>query len=79
MLSVTVYSFASAYALEGIPDSESALFLVMAKVVGLDVQGISVASPALLLLARVAGVAVIASFVAIALVRKRLAGSRPPA
>jgi hypothetical protein len=72
ILTVTVYSFASSFALDGVPDSENGLFIVMAAVVGVPMTGVSVASPALLLLARVAGLGVLASFVAIGVTRIRM-------
>jgi hypothetical protein len=76
VLTVTVYSFASWLALDGVPDSESGLFIVMGAVLGLPMEGVSVASPALLLLARVAGLGMLASFVAVALTRMRTTRSR---
>jgi hypothetical protein len=82
VLTVTVYSFASALALEGVPDSESAVFLVMAEVVGVGVAGVGVASTGWLLLARVAGLGVLVSAVAVGLTWRRVARftrSRRPA
>jgi hypothetical protein len=76
ILTVTVYSFASAFALDGVPDSESGLFVVMGAVLGVPVQGVSVASPTLLLLARVAGLGVLASLVAVGVTRMRMTRAR---
>jgi hypothetical protein len=76
VLSVTVYSFASAFALDGVPDSEDAVFLVVARVVGLAVPGVTVASPGWLLLARVVGLVVLASAVAVGITWRRVVRSR---
>jgi hypothetical protein len=76
VLAVTVYSFASAFALEGVPDSESAVFLVMAEVVGVGVPGITVASSGWLLLARAAGLGVLASALAVGTTWRRVTRSR---
>ena len=75
VLTMLVYSFASWLALDGVPDSESGLFVVMGAVLGLPMTGVSVASPALLLVARVAGVGMLASLGAVAVTRTRMTRS----
>jgi hypothetical protein len=76
ILTVTGYSFASWLALDGVPDSESGLFVVMGAVLGLPVQGVSVASAAWLLVARVLGLGVLASAVAVGVTKRRVTRSR---
>ncbi len=76
MFSVLVFSLAIGYGLDGVPDSETGLLSAMAEVAGLHQAGITVKSSALLLLARLAGLGMIASFAAVLVTRKRL-GRRP--
>src|SRR3978361_1811298 len=72
VVSVTVFSVAAAVALSGVPNSEDGLFYAMGAVAGLDVTGVEVVSPGWLLVARLAGGAIVASLVGVVLVRKRL-------
>jgi hypothetical protein len=75
VLTMLVYSFASWLALDGVPDSESGLFVVMGAVLGLPMAGVTVASPVLLLVARVAGLGMLASLGAVAVTRMRMTRS----
>lgn len=72
VLTMLVYSFASGLALDGIPDSETGLFVAMGAVLGLHEPGVTVASPALLLLARVGGLGMLASLAAVVVTRIRI-------
>jgi hypothetical protein len=72
VVSVTLFSLAAALALDGVPNSESGLFYAMGRVAGLPVRGVLVVSPGWLLVARLGGVGMLASLVAIVFVRKRL-------
>ena len=76
VLTMLVYSFASWLALAGVPDSETGLFVAMGAVLGIPVEGVSVVSPALLLLARVAGLGMVASLVAVGVTRMRMTRAR---
>lgn len=79
ILTVTIFSFAAAGSLDGVPNTENGLFYAMAAVAGLSPAGITVGSPTLLLLARLAGLGMIASLVAVLVTRKRLGRLRDPA
>lgn len=78
VLAVLVYSFATWAALDGVPDSETGLFVAMGAVLGLLMEGVSVASRALLLLARIAGLGMLAGLVWVVATRMRMtrAGGR---
>lgn len=76
IVAVTVFSFAGAWALDGIPDSETGLFSMMGVIAGLHLAGITVASAGWLLVARVAGVAMIISLIAVGVTRRRLGRAR---
>lgn len=76
VLTMLVYSFASWLALDGVPDSESGLFVVMGAVLGLPMEGVSVSSPALLLVARLAGLGMLASLVGVVVTRMRMTRTR---
>jgi hypothetical protein len=72
ILTVTVFSFAGAFALDGIPDDEFGLFYMIAEVLGIDMSEVEVVKPGWLLAARLAGIGIIASGVGIFLAGKRL-------
>lgn len=71
ILAVTVFSFAGAFAFEGIPDTETGLFWMMAAVVGVERHGIHLVSPGWRLVARAAGIGALATLVAVVLLRNR--------
>lgn len=77
VLSVTVFSFGGALALDGVPNTETGLFWVMARVAGLPLPGVTVVSPGWLLVARVGGIGALASGVAIAVAAKRVRHRSP--
>ncbi len=72
VVSMLVFSAAAVLALDGVPDSENGLFYAMGKVAGIDVSGVVVVSTAWLLVARLAGLGMLASLVGVLLVRKRI-------
>ena len=76
VLTMLVYSLASWLALDGVPDRETGIFIVMGAVLGLPMAGVGVASPALLLLARLAGLGMLASLVAVVVTRMRMNRTR---
>ena len=79
VLSVTVLSFGGALALDGVPDSEMGLFWVIARVAGLSLPGVTVVSPGWLLVARVGGIGMLASGIAIAVAARRVRHPAPAA
>lgn len=79
ILSVTVFSFGGAFALDGVPNTETGLFWVMGRVAGVPLPGVTVASPGWLLVARLGGAGMLASGVAIALAAKRVRRRTPAA
>ena len=79
VLSITVFSTGGALALDGVPDTEVGLLWVVAGVVGLLLPGVTVASPGWLLVARLGGIGIVASGVAIAIAAKRVRRGAPEA
>lgn len=71
-------SLAGSWALEGIRNDESSVFVLLGRVAGLPMAGVTVVSPGGLLVARLAGLLMVARFVGVLLVRKSLrrSGSR---
>lgn len=72
IVTVTVFSFAGAFALAGVPDSETGLFYLMGEVAGVDLGGVTVVSAGWLLVARLAGLGMLASAVGIIWTKRRL-------
>jgi hypothetical protein len=78
ILTVTVFSFAGAWAFDGLPDSETGVFWMTGAVAGIHLSGIEVVSRGWLLVARIAGIGMILSGIAIGITHKRLGGARGP-
>jgi hypothetical protein len=75
---VTVFSFAVAAALSGIPDSETGLFYAMGETVGIDLRGVDVVSAGWMWVARLAGLGMLGCLAGVLVVRKRIGRSRRP-
>lgn len=75
IVSVTIFSLAAALALDGVPNTENGLFYAMGEVAGIDLPEVVVVSRGWLLVARVAGLAMLISLVGVFVVRKRIGRS----
>ena len=77
VLSITVFSTGGALALDGVPDTEVGLLWLVAGVAGLLLPGVTVASPGWLLVARLGGIGIVASGIAVAVAAKRVRRGAP--